>query len=121
MYDANGEAFDPSDNGGLIRAVAAAVACILLIAVLCHVVQDGGGQPADATPTPTYQLTLDCGNAALMHSYGMPTKADVMEWHMTGQWGYRAGGRYFVYADLPGEQAVWDGLYQIEQNPAFDK
>ena len=70
----------------------------------------------------TYTLTLDCGNDALMHSYGLPTKADVMEWHYSGQWGYKTGKCIRIFAELPGDSSQWDSLYGIDgNNPAFDK
>ena len=117
-YDANGQPYDPDDNGGIIKAVAAVIACILLIAVCGRYATT---QDAPVDNPPTYRLVLDCGNAAAMHKYGMPTKADVMEWHVHGSWAYMANGHSFVYADLPGGSTVWDDLYQIENNPVFKK
>ena len=117
-YDANGQPYDPDDNGGIIKAVAAVIACILLIAV-CWRIAATQAEPVDNPPT--YRLVLDCGNAAAMHKYGMPTKADVMEWHMSGRWAYEDDGRYHVFADLPGGCTVWDDLYKIEPNTVFVK
>ena len=117
-YDTNGQPCDPDDNGGIIKAVAAVIACILLIAVCGRYATT---QDAPVDNPPTYRLVLDCGNAAAMHKYGMPTKADVMEWHMSGRWAYEDDGRYHVFADLPGGCTVWDDLYKIEPNTVFVK
>ena len=64
---------------------------------------------------------LDTSNAARMHNLGLPTKEDVMQWHIHGQWGYYEYGTQVSYADLPGDPAFWDKLYGIEPNPNFDK
>ena len=106
----------------ILLAVFSAIAAVLLIGAVCFIVGDAPREdPADAQPT--YELRLDCSNAALMHAYGLPTKADVMEWHMQGQWGYvEPGNRLHMYAELPGGKAGWDELYGIDgSNPAFDK
>ena len=66
-------------------------------------------------------LSINTTNAAEMHMYGLPTKTDVIEWHVHGRWAYMANGHSFVYADLPGGSTVWDELYQIENNPVFKK
>ena len=66
-------------------------------------------------------LTVNTTNAAAMHTYGLPTKTDVIEWHVHGRWAYMANGHSFVYADLPGGSTVWDDLYQIDANPVFKK
>lgn len=59
-----------------------------------------------------------------MHDAGLPTKADVMAWHMYGRWGF---GRVVdgthevhVWEGLPGGPRVWDALYGLDpDNPAF--
>ena len=66
-------------------------------------------------------LSINTTNAAEMHMYGLPTKTDVIEWHVHGRWAYMANGHSFVYADLPGGSTVWDELYKIENNPVFKK
>lgn len=66
-------------------------------------------------------LTVNTTNAAEMHTYGLPTKTDVIEWHVHGRWAYMANGHSFVYADLPGGSTVWDELYSIDENPVFKK
>ena len=59
-----------------------------------------------------------------MHDAGLPTKADVLAWHMYGRWGFGAieDGIHTVHIweDLPGEAWVWDALYGLDNaNPAF--
>ena len=66
-------------------------------------------------------LTVNTTNAAEMHMYGLPTKTDVIEWHVHGRWAYMANGHSFVYADLPGGSTVWDDMYDISTNPVFVK
>lgn len=100
---------------GLPKAVAAALACVLAIVLIGCAVGD------TPEPGPTYALHLDCGNAALMHEHGLPTKADVMEWHVRGSWSYQLDGQVRTYWELPGRANAWDELYGIEDNPAFDK
>ena len=110
------------EDYSIVKAVTAVIAVFLGIAVCCFILNDVPREdPADAQPT--YTLQLDCTNAAQMHAYGLPTKADVMEWHMQGQWGYvEPGNRLHMYAELPGGKAKWDELYGIDpDNPAFDK
>lgn len=105
------------DDSMLVRAIGLVIAALLIIAAACFVMGDAPRESAADTSV----LTVDTSNTAEMHRWGMPTKADVMEWHMTGQWGYRAANSYYVYADLPGDSLAWDELYGIEPNPAFDK
>lgn len=114
---------DDTEGFDLMRVVAAVIASLLLIAAVGSFVLDDAPRAVDDQPVAvdTATLSVRTNNAAEMHRYGMPTKADVMEWHYSGQWGYKAGTNYYVYADLPGESAAWDELYGIEPNPAFDK
>lgn len=113
------------DNDGfdLMRVVAAVIASLLLIAAVgAFVLDDMPRATADQPVTvDTATLSVRTNNAAEMHRYGMPTKADVIEWHVHGTWAYMANGHSFVYADLPGGSTVWDDLYQIQPNTVFIK
>ena len=101
---------------GLAKAIAAALACILAIVAI------GCATGAAVEPSgPTYALYLDCSNNALMHEHGLPTKADVMEWHVHGSWSYQLDGDMRTYWELPGRASTWDELYGIEENPTFKK
>ena len=93
------------------------VVCAAILA-MCGILNDSTPQP---TPEPTYELNLDCTNAAEMHAWGLPTKADVMQYHVHGQWGFYQDGALMAFDDLPGMNDRWDRLYGIEDNPAFDK
>jgi hypothetical protein len=109
-----------------VKGLAALLFCAA-VALACW------GIVADSTPTEqhaqevsteqgTKLLTLDTSNNALMHRYGMPTKADCMEWHVHGQWGFWDDGRLIAFDELPGDSRGWDELYGIDSdNKAFDK
>ena len=114
---------EDAEGFSIMRVVAAVIASLLVIAAVGAFVLDDAPRATADQPVvvDTATLSVRTNNAAEMHRYGMPTKADVMEWHMTGQWGYKIGSMFFVYGELPGTQAAWDELYGIGQNPAFDK
>ena len=100
-------------------AILAAIAAFFCTVVICMVWQGQTAEPQE--PEGTYTLQLDCNNAAQMHAHGLPTKADVMEYHIHGQWAYYMDGVLMAFDRLPGSAETWDTLYQIEPNPAFDK
>lgn len=100
----------------VIKAVCAAIGAILLIALCWSVLTDAS---TEEQPAPTYTLNLDCSNAAQMHRYGMPTKADCMEFHLHGQWGFYRDGTLYAFDRLPGGSDAWDDLYGIENSNAF--
>lgn len=106
------------DNEGfeLRYAVFAVIAALLIIAAAAFVIS---GEPRE--DTDPHILSVNTTNTAEMHAYGLPTKADVMEWHTHGRWAYMANGHSYVYADLPGGSNVWDDLYSIDANPVFVK
>ena len=115
---------EDTEGFSIMRVVAAVIASLLLIAAVGAFVLDDAPRTTDKQPAivDTSTLAVRTNNAAEMHRYGMPTKADVMEWHYSGQWGYKLGSMFYVYGDLPGTQAAWDELYGIDpDNPAFDK
>lgn len=101
-----------------VRTICACIAAILTAALVWYVAT---GIDEQETNNATYRLTLDCNNAALMHAYGLPTKADVMEYHMHGQWGYYDKDTLKAFDELPGIDGRWDAFYGIEDNPDFDK
>lgn len=123
-YDVNGRAYDREDahDGMLMRAVGAAIAAILAIAAIGAILSDAPREEPAEGQTPAYELRLDCSNAALMHRHGLPTKADVMQWHLHGQWGFYWDGILHSYDALPGSADTWDELYGIDSaNKAFEK
>ena len=97
------------------RAVALVLFALVVIIGAWLITTDTPEQP------DPHILSINTTNAAEMHMYGLPTKTDVIEWHVHGRWAYMANGHSFVYADLPGGSTVWDELYQIENNPVFKK
>ena len=116
-YDINGRAFDPNERGGMLsRAVALVVTALFIIGLTVFIMSD-----APRAENDPHILSSNTTNTAQMHEYGLPPKADVLEWHVHGRWAYRANGRSFVYADLPGGCTVWDDLYKIDANPVFKK
>lgn len=104
---------DRSDFLG--RAVAGLVTALLIIGLTVFIMSDAPEQP------DPHILSINTTNAAQMHEYGLPTKTDVVEWHVHGRWAYRANGHFYLFADLPGGSTVWDDLYQIQPNSVFVK
>lgn len=115
-YDYNGYAIDQDNAITLRKVVFAVVAALLVIGIVSYIVNDF---QADE-PKPTYYLEFDCSNAAQMHEYGLPTKADVIEYHVFGRW-CTNDGEVHVYQELPGGADPWDELYKIQDNPKFVK
>ena len=97
------------------RAVALVVTALFVFLLTAFIMSDAPEQP------DPHVLTLNTTNAAQMHEYGLPTKTDVVEWHVHGTWAYRANGHFYLFADLPGGSSVWDDLYDISTNPVFVK
>ena len=105
-----------------MKAVGWAVAAILAIALIGGCVScQPQEQEVAVAKTRSSTLVLDASNAAQMHKYGMPTKADVVQWHEDGKWAYWVDGAIRVSEELPGSPVEWDGLYGIQRNPAFAK
>ena len=95
-----------------------AICCVVVI-VLAACVVNSETAPAE---TQNVDITLNTDNAAQMHKYGLPTKSDVMAYHMYGRWGWMDDGESHMYSELPGNSGTWDELYGIDpDNPAFDK
>ncbi len=123
-YDINGNVLDPDEpDRSIAKAVCMVLACVLLIALAGYFVScQPQEQEVAVAAQPSAELSLDTGNAAQMHRYGMPTKADCMQWHLNGQWGFWHGGTLYAFDELPGGNRAWDALYGIDSdNPAFDK
>lgn len=108
------------------KAFAALLLCGAVMLACWGIVSDSTVPDEHAQQVTTEQgtrmLSVDTSNAALMHRYGMPTKADCMEWHVHGQWGFWDNGRLIAFDELPGDSRAWDELYGIDSdNKAFDK
>ena len=120
-YDYAGRGIDLEDEYKPRRAMAVVALCIIFIFVVCFIVN--GTPQDDEMPVPgtLYTLELDCSDSAKMHEYGLPTKSDVIQWHVHGSWGYYLDGDMHSSHDLPGCNDAWDALYEIKPNPVFVK
>lgn len=87
------------------------------IALGCFAIVDSTPQPEQTDDE--LALVLDVDNAKQMHNHGMPTKSDVMAYHVYGHWGYKQGDDMRIFAELPGSVRVWDEFYGIGYNKAF--
>ena len=98
-----------------------AVCCVAVIIVSSIVVNSEA--PSDTPETPAaVDIKLDTDNAAQMHRYGLPTKSDVLAYHMYGHWGWISNGKSHMYSQLPGDSETWDLLYEIDpHNKAFKR
>jgi len=121
---------------GCVLPVFMVVSVILVIALAVMSFQEVG-EPGEAPASQAVQadteaaelghrtnIAIDVTDSQAMHGAGLPTKADVLAWHMYGRWGFSAieDGVHTVHIweDLPGEAWVWDELYGLDNaNPAF--
>ena len=97
---------------------------VVLAGVLCFASLHDGGV-AEAGAGEAHDLAIDVTDQWAMHDAGLPTKADVLAWHMYGRWGFykvRDGVQeVHIWHDLPGEAWIWDALYGLDpDNPAFN-
>lgn len=123
-YDINGKGYDPNEHeyNGVMRAVAVAIAAVIAIVIIGYGLESCGAEEEPAYIAEQSLFTINTNNSAQMHRYGMPTKTDVMQWHMNGQWGYWSGGTLNAFDELPGNSRDWDAFYGIDSdNRAFDK
>ena len=126
---------------GCLVLVLVVVGILLLIAVFGMVF--GGAESAegaDIEPSSEYtvpasessgssgggcpDLAIDVTNSRAMHEAGLPTKVDVISWHIYGRWGFSTTEEgihtVHIWEDLPGEAWVWDVLYGLDNtNPAY--
>lgn len=114
-YDINGNAFDPRDTGedNVLKAAALVIGAVLLIAFVVWGTAQCAEEPEPVEEPAT--LTLELDNAKMMHLRGMPTAEDVMYFKLHHQWGYYDDeGTLRAYDELPGEEAIWYHLYNID-------
>lgn len=113
-----------ADCGGLVVA-AFLVVGVVLVAALCFMSLHGGEDAETAADdAPAAGLAIDVTDQWAMHDAGLPTKADVLAWHMYGRWGFYkvvdGVQEVHIWEDLPGGALVWDALYGLDPaNPAF--
>ena len=115
-----------SDLGcGALVIIAFVITSVVLVGVLCFTsLHDEGAIEADSVSGDVTDLAIDVTDQWAMHDAGLPTKADVLAWHMYGRWGFykvRDGVQeVHIWLDLPGEAWIWDVLYGLDpDNPAF--
>ena len=113
-----------SDLGcGALVGIASVALAVVLVCFLCFAsVHDEGIASTGANGSA--DLAIDVTDQWAMHGAGLPTKADVLAWHMYGRWGFykiRDGVQeVHIWHDLPGEAWIWDALYGLDpDNPAF--
>ena len=95
-----------------------AICCVVVIVLAACVVNS---ETAPAEPQ-NVDITLNTDNAAQMHKYGLPTKSDVLAYHMYGHWSWISNGKSHMYSQLPGDSETWDLLYDIDpHNKAFKR
>ncbi|MBQ9059378.1 MAG: hypothetical protein IJ125_09365 [Atopobiaceae bacterium] len=110
--------------GGLVVAAFLAVGVVLVAALCLMSLHDGGDAETAADDAPATGLAIDVTDQWAMHGAGLPTKADVLAWHMYGRWGFYkvvdGVQEVHIWEDLPGGALVWDALCGLDPaNPAF--
>ena len=124
--------YGPSDDDlgkGCIIALVAALGIPLIVALFAFSLQgeaqkQNPSRAVDAFVDSVLDVPINAGDERAMHAAGLPTKADGLEWHETGRWGYGRyeDGEYVVrtFDELPDGAAVWDEIYGLDNaDPAF--
>ncbi|MBQ9002617.1 MAG: hypothetical protein IJ087_12265 [Eggerthellaceae bacterium] len=124
--------YGPSDYDvgvGCVSALIAVLGIPLLIALVILAFQGDASQHEPSCQSESFagsvsDIPINAGDERAMHAVGLPTKADVLEWHETGRWGYGRfeGDEWVVRAfdELPDGAAFWDGVYGLDNaDPAF--
>ena len=118
--------YGPSDADVGIGCISVLVMVLGIPLALALLVLSFQGEPVDCAPArsasefsgPVNDTPINAGNERAMHAVGLPTKADVLEWHETGRWGYGRyeDGEYVVrtFDELPKGAAFWDGVYGLD-------
>ena len=117
--------FDLGCGSAVLMAVGTLVVVVLVALCCCSVqkepVSDEGADVAEESGT---DIAIDVTDQWAMHDAGLPTKADMLAWHMYGRWGFYkmvdSVQEVHIWEDLPGGSYVWDVLYGLDpDNPAF--
>ena len=118
--------YGPSDADvglGCVSVLVIVLGIPLVLALLVFSFQDpdvdcGSPRTASAFGGAVSDVPINAGDERAMHEVGLPTKADVLEWHETGRWGYGRyeDGEYVVrtFTELPDGAEVWDGIYGLD-------
>ena len=124
--------YGPSDADVGFGCISVLVIVLGIPLALALLVLSFQGEPVGCTATqsasefsnPVNDTPINAGDERAMHAVGLPTKADVLEWHETGRWGYGRyeDGEYVVrtFTELPDGAELWDGIYGLDNaDPAF--
>lgn len=108
----------------VLMAVGTLVAVTLVVLCCCSSEEVVPVEPEATAEEFKTDIAIDVTDQWAMHDAGLPTKADVLAWHMYGRWGfYKAVDgiqEVHIWEDLPGGAYVWDALYGLDpDNPAF--
>ena len=118
--------YGPSDADvgiGCVTVLIAALGIPLLVALAVFAFQGEASQPGpphvdEEFTSSVGDVPISAGDERAMHAAGLLTKADVLEWHETGRWGYGRfeGGEYVVrtFDELPDGAVFWDGVYGLD-------
>jgi hypothetical protein len=101
----------------VVKGLAALLFCAAVALACWGIVSDSTVPDEHAQQVSTEQgtklLTLDTSNAAQMHRYGLPTREDVMHYHVASKWAYQRDGITVELDELPGGYATWYELYRL--------
>jgi hypothetical protein len=97
---------------------------VLLLSFQSGPVEGSASGSASEFAGAVSDVPINAGDERAMHAVGLPTRADVLEWHETGHWGYGRfeDGEYVVrtFDELPDGAEVWDEVYGLDNaDPAF--
>jgi hypothetical protein len=101
----------------VVKGLAALLFCAA-VALACWGIVGDSTVPEEheqevSTVDDSHLLTLDTSNAAQMHRYGLPTREDVMHYHVASKWAYQRDGITVEVDELPGGYATWYELYRL--------
>ena len=111
--------FDLGCGTVVLMAVGTLVVIALVALCCCSAQEEPISEGGDAaTEAPRTDIAIDVTDQWAMHDAGLPTKADVLAWHMYGRWGFYkvvdGVQEVHIWEDLPGGALVWDALYGLD-------
>ena len=111
--------------GSVVLMAVGTLVVVVLVALCCCSGEEAAPVESEATAEVSRtDIAIDVTDQWAMHDAGLPTKVDVLSWHMYGRWGYYkvvdGVQEVHIWEDLPGGAYVWDALYGLDpDNPAF--
>lgn len=98
--------FDLGCESVALMAIGTLVVIVLVALCCCSGEETASDGSEAAAESPRTDIAIDVTDQWAMHDAGLPTKADVLAWHMYGHWGFyeAADGvqAMHVWEDLPG-------------------